>query len=548
MSSPAPRPADDEPTDAALARAAAAQDRDALAAIFDRHAPRLLAYCRALLRGGADAEDCLQDVFVIAATRLSGLREPERLRSWLFAVARHECMARISRRGKEVPVDTIPDSSSVDADEPATAAAQSELARLVDDAFAGLSERDRILLDLADRRELPTVDVAAVLGLSVATTHKLLARARAAGRRALGALTLARAQPGECGARDAILADWDGRLTPLLRKRLARHLEDCDVCGPRDRALTSATMLGVGPAVAVVPLALRTKILAAAQAMGVGGAPAGSPSTAADPSGAAADPIGAAAEPADSSGAAVASSARTAAADWPTGWPPGSGPPHSGARVGMGLAALATVVLLSLALLAVAHRSRPAATARATRPSSSASADASPFSSGGVEPVSPRSAARARGRSLTSSPRVRRSGARVAVAPPAIVSASVTCVPAASAVGYVPVLRWITRHDTGITLSVAEPDGVGSYGRLGPRGELRLPPLDCAAGLPPQIYTLTTVGGVGPAAQRVIRWTPPIGLPSLSLSPTPSQPSSSAPTSPTASPSPSSSTTQPIIQ
>ena len=40
----------------------------------------------------ADAADTVQDTFVIAASRLAGLGEPERLRAWLYAVARNECL------------------------------------------------------------------------------------------------------------------------------------------------------------------------------------------------------------------------------------------------------------------------------------------------------------------------------------------------------------------------------------------------------------------------------------------------------------------------
>ena len=69
-----------------------AGDPEGLAEAYDRYADPLYKYCRSMLSDPADAADAVQDTFVIAASRLAGLREPERLRAWLYAVARNECL------------------------------------------------------------------------------------------------------------------------------------------------------------------------------------------------------------------------------------------------------------------------------------------------------------------------------------------------------------------------------------------------------------------------------------------------------------------------
>ena len=160
------RHASDEADDAALATAVAAGDVNALGEIYDRYAGRLLGFCRSILHNQAEAEDCLQDVFVIAATRLSGLREPALLRSWLFSVARHECLARIDKRKREVLVDEVADRPSFDQDPSSSAAVDAELAALLRDAQAGLSDRDRLLLELADRQQLAGEEFAAAVGVT----------------------------------------------------------------------------------------------------------------------------------------------------------------------------------------------------------------------------------------------------------------------------------------------------------------------------------------------------------------------------------------------
>ena len=137
--------------DASLARAAAAGDRKAFAGIYDRYADKLHDFCVGILRDRDAAADCVQDVFVTAATKLVQLREPERLRSWLYAIARSEALARIRARKREQLSEELPEMPSGEADL-ATMAARTELADLIKEASGGLSDRDQVVLELAYRQ------------------------------------------------------------------------------------------------------------------------------------------------------------------------------------------------------------------------------------------------------------------------------------------------------------------------------------------------------------------------------------------------------------
>src|SRR4029078_5494685 len=88
-------------TDADLARAAAAGDRGAFAGIYDRYADRLFDFGVGILRSRDDAADCGQDAFCTAASRLGQLRDADKLRPWLYAIARNEALRplRDARRG-----------------------------------------------------------------------------------------------------------------------------------------------------------------------------------------------------------------------------------------------------------------------------------------------------------------------------------------------------------------------------------------------------------------------------------------------------------------
>src|SRR5258708_2961406 len=58
--------------------------------------PYLVGVCRSL--AGDDAEDVVQDTYLIGRRRLSQLREPRLLRSWLTTIAINECFGRHRRR------------------------------------------------------------------------------------------------------------------------------------------------------------------------------------------------------------------------------------------------------------------------------------------------------------------------------------------------------------------------------------------------------------------------------------------------------------------
>ncbi len=251
--------------DATLARGVASGDAACLGEIYDRYSGPLLGFCQNMLRRAADAEDCLQDVFVIAATRLVDLREPDRLRSWLYSVARHECLARLDRRNREFLMDDVPESPSTGSDQPATATIDNELAALLRDMNDGLSDRDRLLLELADREQLSGDELAAAVGVPRATAYTLLMRARLAARNSLAALLVARTGRDRCPELDKQLTGWDGQLTALRRKQIARHIDKCAICTEqRRRVATPVALLGEGTAFAAELVGLRTRILAAA--------------------------------------------------------------------------------------------------------------------------------------------------------------------------------------------------------------------------------------------------------------------------------------------
>ena len=257
-----------------------AGDPAGLATAYDRYAPALHSYCRSMLREPADAADAVQDTFVIAASRLRDLREPDRLRPWLYAVARNVCLRKLredkaAARGAPAlgaPPPRRP-ARSADlslADEPRSApdpvevpdpadvsdqAERAELRALIRDASGGLTSRDREILRLRLWEELGADEAGTVLGVSRDYANALFVRARELLAACLGDLLVARTGRADCAQLQQILENWDGELTVLLRKRLSRHIERCDTCTGRRRRELVPALLGLSPVAALAGVA-----------------------------------------------------------------------------------------------------------------------------------------------------------------------------------------------------------------------------------------------------------------------------------------------------
>jgi Sigma-70, region 4 len=183
------------------------------------------------------------------------------LRSWLYAVARNECHRRLRSGEATSALDDVADlsvaggrASTAESADVASSVERAELRQLVRDAIDGLNPGERDVIELSLMQGLDSGELADALGVSRNHAHALQSRARSQLERSLGALVVARTGRGACPALEALLTGWDGQLTVLMRKRISRHIEQCEICGElKRRELSPALFAGALPLVALVP-------------------------------------------------------------------------------------------------------------------------------------------------------------------------------------------------------------------------------------------------------------------------------------------------------
>ena len=141
---------------------AAAGDADALARIVGAHHDDMARICYVICGDQEMAQDAVQAAWPIAWRKLGSLRDPERLRPWLMAIAANEARQNLRRQRRYQVVEIeVADVGSTHSD-PAANSALTDLAV----ALRRLSPEDRTLLALRHVAGFDATEIGRELGMS----------------------------------------------------------------------------------------------------------------------------------------------------------------------------------------------------------------------------------------------------------------------------------------------------------------------------------------------------------------------------------------------
>jgi RNA polymerase sigma-70 factor (ECF subfamily) len=179
-------------SDADIVRGISAGDRHAFELLMRRHNRSLYRTARSILRDDTEAEDALQEAYLLAFRNIGNFRGESSLSTWLTRIVVNSAIARsrkIRRRAEIIEIGAHPDlgrdlGTAEEAmhcqasQQPEQSVERADLRRIIEKRIDDLPEAFRTVFMLRAVEEMSVDDVAASLGIPEATVRTRYFRAK----------------------------------------------------------------------------------------------------------------------------------------------------------------------------------------------------------------------------------------------------------------------------------------------------------------------------------------------------------------------------------
>jgi RNA polymerase sigma-70 factor (ECF subfamily) len=177
-------------TDAELAMRLRRGDAAAFRTLMQRYNQRLFRLARGVLGDSADAEDAVQEAYVLAFTHIDQFREAASLVTWLSRIVLNEAFRRLRQRkdmtaldddnsfGKAGIAQVLPFPGAQGPSTPEEDAARAEIRRVLECAIDNLPDMFRVVFVLREIEQMNVEETAACLAIQTDTVKTRLHRAR----------------------------------------------------------------------------------------------------------------------------------------------------------------------------------------------------------------------------------------------------------------------------------------------------------------------------------------------------------------------------------
>jgi RNA polymerase sigma-70 factor (ECF subfamily) len=181
----------DRPSEVELARALTTGDRQAFDRFVEHFRSKIFHYSLMMCGHTEDAEEVAQDTLLKVFQNFDQLREPERVRSWVFRIAKNACLMQrrksVFAPEHELSVEELPPTSEITdtASLPEDELGNSEVRAVLHQVITELPPPYRCVVLLRDIEQLSTEETAQILDLTPDAVKTRLHRARVSMREKL---------------------------------------------------------------------------------------------------------------------------------------------------------------------------------------------------------------------------------------------------------------------------------------------------------------------------------------------------------------------------
>ena len=188
---------DQDLSDTEIARRIAAGDMDMLQQMMRRYNQTLYRTARSILKDDTEAEDAVQEAYVLAYHAMNQFRGDAKLSTWLIRIVANESLGRLRKRSRRAEVidlngdlNEVEQSSEASEEDmnihsPERAAIRAETRRLIENKISQLPDAFRAVFMLRGIEELTVSEVAVCLSIPEATVRTRYFRAKGLLREAL---------------------------------------------------------------------------------------------------------------------------------------------------------------------------------------------------------------------------------------------------------------------------------------------------------------------------------------------------------------------------
>jgi len=153
-------------------------DEFAFVSLYNRYKGPVYAFCYKMMLDSEAAQDVMQETFLRVYENRDRLMKSGAFKSWLFTIARNQCLNWLRKSGKHVTLSEEGHELPPAADTPFTKMEKSEQIRFVTQFLESLKPEYREVLILREYQNLTYEEIAAVTRSSLSAVKSRLFKAR----------------------------------------------------------------------------------------------------------------------------------------------------------------------------------------------------------------------------------------------------------------------------------------------------------------------------------------------------------------------------------
>ena len=165
-------------TEYAIIESFQAGDEFAFVGIYNRFKGPVYSFCYKMLLDSDAAEDVMQETFLRIYENRDRLLKTSAFKSWLFTIARNQCLNSIRRSGKHVGLKDDPSGLLVSQDTPFSDMEKSEQVQFVSKFLESLKPDYREIIIPREYQNLSYEEIAAITRTSISEVKSRLFKAR----------------------------------------------------------------------------------------------------------------------------------------------------------------------------------------------------------------------------------------------------------------------------------------------------------------------------------------------------------------------------------